>query len=246
MSQFFIPIHSLYNLDKPFQNRNSSRENFYPIIIENIIHHFLPIVLYYNKLNFYFRGGSFMRKFLSICISFLLLISLIACQSEEPASSIPQQTTEKFLSVVFDVDYESWNTIVDQITEISATSINNEDNEAEINNGYAQIQELFNFVSSYLIDPQRMLEDGKLMIVRDAVLSYVADSQMTNLSFDQISETENDATYRVTVDFELTPLDGTSPIPFQQDITLSLKKQESDWKVFDLRLHNPDPDLFNK
>ena len=93
-----------------------------------------------------------MRKFSSICISFLLLISLIACQSEEPASSIPQQTTEEFLSVVFDVDYESWNTIVDQITEISATSINNEDNEAEINNGYAQIQELFNFVSSYLID----------------------------------------------------------------------------------------------
>lgn len=187
-----------------------------------------------------------MRKFSSICISFLLLISLIACQSEEPASSIPQQTTEEFLSVVFDVDYESWNTIVDQITEISATSINNEDNEAEINNGYAQIQELFNFVSSYLIDPQRMLADGKLMIVRDAVLSYVADSQMTNLSFDQISETENDATYRVTVDFKLTPLDGTSPIPFQQDITLSLKKQESDWKVFDLKLHNPDPDLFNK
>lgn len=187
-----------------------------------------------------------MRKLSRFCISLLLLISLIACQSEEPVPSIPQQTTEEFLSVVFDVNYKDWNTVVNQITQIQTTLMTNEPDEEIINQSYNQILELLNFANSYLIDPQLVLANGKLMTVRDAVLSYVADSQMTNLSFDEISETENDATYRVTVDFELTPLDGTSPIPFQQDMTLSLKKQGSDWKVLDFKLHNPDSNLINK
>lgn len=134
------------------------------------------------------------------------------------------------------MDYENWTIIVNQITEIETKLMTNEVDKEAINQSYNQIQELLNFVSSYLIAPQRMLANSSLMITCDALLSYIADSQMINLSFDGISETENEKTYKVTVNSELRLLYGASPISSR--FNSLLKEVRIRLEVFNLKLHS--------
>ncbi|MGL4372484.1 MAG: hypothetical protein ACRCS6_01785 [Turicibacter sp.] len=180
-----------------------------------------------------------MRRKLLGCLLLIFSLVLCACQNVELD---PKETADAFLTSWFNIDflemnprYEAYTTYLEDIIPEQALTIGDEPSQ--------KFKELHGELLSFITDEAYESAINKNLLTHPLVKSMTlkADSTLTNMDYEELYKDEESVGYGVTVNFELTPINGDPSLQAIDYITLNMKKIDNSWKVIGLTVKKIKP-----